>query len=73
MSKEYREVAKKLGVHYLFGRWGVNFYRQAPDGPKHFCVRFWPLDGWKFASHEIVEAIAGDPDMKISYEKEETP
>lgn len=71
MSKEYREVAGKLGVKYLFGRWGIKFHSESPVGKGHWGIRLIPLNGWTFDPHEIIEAIANDPDMSISYSKKE--
>lgn len=63
----YRIVAKKLGVKYLFSRWGISLYWQAPDGPKHWRPRLVPLDGWLFNEQDIINAVADDPDLTVSY------
>lgn len=70
-ARGYREVAKKLGVKYLFGKYGWSFRREVvltgikrPLLPKLKITR---LDGWTFDPHEIIEAIANDPDMSIKY------
>lgn len=57
MSKYYRRVAKKLGVTYLFGRWGICFYWQAPDGPRHYSLRIIPLDGWITDPEEVAKVM----------------
>lgn len=67
MSKHYKTVAKKLGVKYLFGRWGISFFSQVPEGDTIWHLRIIPLDGWSFDSYEIVEAMANDPDFSIKY------
>jgi hypothetical protein len=45
-QESYKKVAKELGVRHLFGRWGVSFHSQMPEGHKVWRVRFIPLDGW---------------------------
>lgn len=60
MSKgAYKAVAKKLGVKYLFGRWGVIILPKRPDGFPYKLVEFVPLDNWitdpKELEHEMRE------------------
>jgi len=50
---DYKYVAKQLGVKYLFGRWGVSFYSQMPEGDKHWRIRFIPLDHWNLGVTEV--------------------
>lgn len=68
----YKDVAKELNVHHLFGRYGVEFGRKIdPSGKKYGwkVVHIIPLDGWSFDPHEITEALANDPAFSISYTK----
>lgn len=68
--KEYAATALKLGIKHRIGKYGIEFGRaNAPNGKKYGwkVVRLTPLDGWTFESHEIIEAIANDTDMSISY------
>lgn len=53
----YKEVAKSLGVKHLFGRWGLNLYWQAPDGPKHLSIKLIPLDGWITDPKEVYKVM----------------
>ena len=69
MSNYYRETAKRLGLKYLFGRWGISFGSKFPEGDRHLRIRLIPLDGWTSDPHEIIEAIANDPDMSIKYKE----
>lgn len=67
MGKEYRAVAKKLGVRYLVWRYGYELRDNYPGGTSKFRPHLIRLDGWSFDTHEIIEAIANDPDMSIKY------
>jgi hypothetical protein len=42
----YKQTAKELNVHYLFGRWGFTFSSSLPGGGKSYRLRLVPLDGW---------------------------
>jgi hypothetical protein len=68
MSKEYRKVAKELGVHYLFGRWGFKFGSSLPSNSlRHswtFEPRFVPLDGW-ITDPEKVERIIRENGIEL--------
>lgn len=70
MASDYKGVAKKLGVRHLFGRWGLKLYDNFPDGNRRLSVRLIPLDGWIFASQEIIESLANDPNFSIKYGKD---
>lgn len=62
----YKQVAKKLEVRYLFGRWGAKLWKQSLSGNRQFKPRLIRLDGWIFEPHEIIEAFANDPEFSIS-------
>jgi hypothetical protein len=42
----YRTVAKRLGVRYLFGKWGFNLLPRDPSGRIYRLFTIVPLDGW---------------------------
>lgn len=71
MSKDYKDTAKKLGIRYRVGKYGVEFGSSTPlPGMKKKwwkLVRITPLTGWIFDPHQITEAFANDPNFKISY------
>lgn len=68
MSKDYRQVAKELGVKHHIWKWGVQFLPRDPWGHIYRLFYVFPLDGWITDPHEIIEAIANDPDFSISYQ-----
>lgn len=65
----YKKVAKELKVIYLFGKYGFQWKPTDPSGKVYKLFDIVRLDGWIFDPHEIVEAIANDPDLSISYQK----
>lgn len=66
MSDECRKVAKKLDVHYLYGRWGYSFIQNEPGGGWKFRPSLVPLDGWTFDPHEMTQALFDDPNMEVT-------
>lgn len=62
---DYKQVAKQLGVRYLFGRWGVSFYSAIPGEGKYWRFKLVPLDGWSFDPQEIINAIRLDDELGI--------
>ena len=73
MSKEnYREVAAKLGVKYLFGRWGLLWFPRLPEGHIQNLVRIVPLDGWITDPKEIESAVGLDDDFTVRAESTTT-
>ncbi len=57
MSVEYREVAKRLGVKYLFGRWGIDWLPKNPAGGTTALFNIVPLDGWITDPKEVEHVI----------------
>lgn len=52
-KEDYAEVAKKLGVRHLFGRWGIQFMLRDPSGKIYKLFHFLPLDGWVTDPKEV--------------------
>lgn len=65
---EYGETAKKLGIKWRIGKYGIQFLKRDPSGKIYKLVGITPLDGWIFDPQQIVEAFANDPDFSISYQ-----
>ena len=67
------KLLSKKEANYTFrvGRYGVFFLPRDPSGHIYRLLNIVPLDGWITDPHEIIEAIANDPDMSISYSKKE--
>ncbi len=58
MSKEnYRQVAKRLGLIYLFGRWGLSLGSKLPGEHRLWSLRVIPLDGWITDQKEVERII----------------
>jgi len=54
---DYKAVAKTLGVKYLFGRWGISFLPQNPNGRPHKLFNIVLLDGWVTEPNEVERII----------------
>lgn len=65
-TNTYSETAKRLNCTFRVGKWGVKLFGVRPDG-SHHLIQVISLDGWIFAPHEIVQAIADDHDFSIKY------
>ena len=64
-SKEnYKLVAKELGVHYLFGRWGIQFIPRDPAGHIYELFSLVKLDGWILDPKEV-ERIMRERGLEI--------
>lgn len=63
----YIETAKKFGIKLRIWKWGIVFFPKDPYGRTRKLVDFVPLWGWMFNESAIIEAMANDPDMKITY------
>lgn len=59
-KKDYRAVAKKLGVTYLFGKYGIDFLPKSPLGGTLKLFQVVKLDGWIFDPEEISRALIED-------------
>lgn len=57
MHENYREIARKLNVHYLFGRWGLQLLPKDPGGKIYRLFTIVPLDGWVTDSKEVERII----------------
>lgn len=69
---DYKAVAEKLGVAYLFGRWGFEWLPRDPAGKPYKLFQLVPLDGWTFDKDEIVQALFDDPTLEVALRDELT-
>ena len=63
-TKGYRQVAKELGIKYLFGRWGISFGSKFPEGNRTWRIRLIPLDGW-ITNPKEVERIMRERGLEL--------
>lgn len=64
---EYRETAKRLGIRFRIGKYGLVFLNRDPTGRIYKLMQVVRLDGWSFDPQEIIESFATDPAFSIRY------
>jgi hypothetical protein len=52
-KEDYRAVAKELGVHHLFWRYGLQLLPIRPDGKPYKLLSIVRLDGWILDPYEV--------------------
>lgn len=63
--ENYKDVAKKLGIKYHIGKYGLHLLPRDPSGRIYKLFSVVPLSGWVFDKHAIVQTMLDDSDFDV--------